>query len=219
VFTGLIEAIGTVRAQRAAAGGARLAVAASFARELEVGESVAVDGVCLTIVSVSGDVFELDVSGETLARTTLRDLRSGARVNLERALALGDRLGGHMVSGHVDGTGRISRHARRGDYEEVVIEPSGQLPGSIVLKGSIAIDGISLTVSAVDGAAFLVTLIPQTMRSATLGAKGVGAEVNIETDLIGKYVEEYLAKAQRGPQEVPSGGLGQLLDVSIEEGG
>lgn len=220
MFTGLIEEIGTVRSAARSGSGARVTVAAGLASALNRGDSVAVDGACLTVTGVSAGAFEADVSGETLSVTTARAWRGGERVNVERALRAGDRLGGHMVSGHIDGVGAVTRRTVRGDYVEVEITPQGSPPGAILLKGSVAVDGISLTVSMVDGGRFAVTLVPETLKATTLGDKAVGSSVNIETDLVGKYVEHFLA-ARPARHGVGAQGhrLRDLLDAPIEEGG
>lgn len=217
----MTEAIGTVRACRSTGGGVRLSVAAPFAKELAQGESVAVDGACLTVVAIGAGGFEADVSGETLARTTLGAVRPGGRVNLERALKVGDRLGGHIVSGHVDGRGRITSRTPRGEYLDVQVEADEKLPGAIVAKGSVAVDGISLTVSGLGQGRFSVTLIPETIGATTLAAKDVGAAVNIETDIIGKYVQEYLGAEARdaGQAEGAVRPLQDLFSARITEGG
>ncbi len=213
MFTGLIEATGIVAGIQRAGKGARIRVETGL-DEIRKGDSVGVDGVCLTAVEVSGGSFTADVSGETLAVSTLKDWRRGTRVNLERAVAAGERLGGHLVQGHVDGSGTIERRVDRKGSEEVWVRPDKTLPGAIVLKGSVAIDGVSLTVSALSGGAFAVTLIPETLRRTTLGEKREGARVNLETDIIGKYVEHYLAASQS------AGGLAQrLFQTRFEEGG
>lgn len=217
MFTGLVETVGEVRSTRSRASGLRLAVATRLAGELSVGESIAVDGACLTVAAAGGKSFEADVSPETLAFTTLADVRRGARVNLERAVRADQRLGGHMVSGHVDGTGRVTRRRMHGDYLELEIAPAQQLPGAVVLKGSVAVDGVSLTVSSVGESSFSVSIIPQTLSATTLGESEPGAVVNIETDMIGKYVEHYTAR-ENAP-DTPRPALQQFLGGELSEGG
>jgi riboflavin synthase len=200
MFTGLVEALGTICAVRAEAAGRRLIVAEpKLAVELEMGESVAVNGVCLTVVALHEDSFAFEVGPETLAKTNLGQLRTGERVNLERALRVGDRLGGHWVQGHVDGTGSIASRAREGDWETVWFDCPAELARQMVPKGSVAVDGVSLTLVEVEVSGFSVMLIPHTLAQTTLGLKGVGAIVNLETDILAKYVEKYLAALKGSP--------------------
>ena len=188
MFTGLIEDLGTVAAVERVPKGVRLSVRTRL-DGLRHGASIAVDGVCLTAVELKGDRFTADVSAETLDRTTLGERKAGDRVNLERPLALGDRLGGHLVLGHVDGVGELVR--RTGEGEGVRIElrlPQGLAP-LVVSKGSIALDGTSLTVNELlDPDQVALFLIPETLRSTTWGIKSAGAKVNVEADILGKHV-------------------------------
>ncbi len=188
MFTGLIEDLGTVAAVERVHKGVRLSVRTRL-DGLRHGASIAVDGVCLTAVELKGDRFTADVSAETLDRTTLGERKAGDRVNLERPLALGDRLGGHLVLGHVDGVGELVR--RTGEGEGVRIElrlPRGLAP-LVVSKGSIALDGTSLTVNELlDPDQVALFLIPETLRSTTWGIKPAGAKVNVEADILGKHV-------------------------------
>ena len=188
MFTGLIEDLGTVAAVERVPKGVRLSVRTRL-DGLGHGASIAVDGVCLTAVELTGDRFTADVSAETLDRTTLGERKAGDRVNLERPLALGDRLGGHLVLGHVDGVAELLR--RTGEGEGVRIElrlPQGLAP-LVVSKGSIALDGTSLTVNEVlDPDRVALFLIPETLRSTTWGIKPAGAKVNVEADILGKHV-------------------------------
>jgi len=188
MFTGLIEDLGTVAAVERVPKGVRLSVRTRL-EGLRHGASIAVDGVCLTAVELKGDRFTADLSPETLDRTTLGERKAGDRVNLERPLAVGDRLGGHLVLGHVDGAGELVR--RMGDGEGVRIElrlPQGLAP-LVVSKGSIALDGTSLTVNEVlDPDQVALFLIPETLRSTTWGIKPAGAKVNVEADILGKHV-------------------------------
>jgi riboflavin synthase len=193
MFTGLVEALGTVRGVEPDGAGRHLSVAAPFAGELTVGESVAVNGACLTVVDRSGDSFRFQAGPETLARTNLGGLNPGDRVNLERSLRLSDRLGGHLVQGHVDGVGRVATRSRQGDWEFIGFGCPPELAAQLVPKGSVAVDGVSLTLVEVEAARFSVALIPHTLAVTTLGFKPVGAEVNLETDLVGKYVWKYLS--------------------------
>jgi len=188
MFTGLIEDLGTVAAVERVPKGVRLSVRTRL-DGLGPGASIAVDGVCLTAVELKGDRFTADVSAETLDKTTLGERKAGDRVNLERPLALGDRLGGHLVLGHVDGVGELVR--RTGEGEGVRIElrlPQGLAP-LVVSKGSIALDGTSLTVNELlDPDRLALFLIPETLRSTTWGIKSIGAKVNVEADIVGKHV-------------------------------
>lgn len=189
MFTGLIESVGVVRDLRRAAGSALLTVTAPFADDSYLlGESIAVNGACLTVVAFGGGSFQADVSPETLACTTLSAIKAGQRVNLERALRLGDRLGGHIVSGHVDTVATLAERHRDGNAQRLTFALAATFNRFLVEKGSVAIDGISLTVNSVEASAFTVAIIPHTLHSTTLAAMQIGQRVNIETDLIAKYV-------------------------------
>lgn len=189
MFTGLISELGTVESLDAGEDGARLRVAApATASELRPGDSVAVNGVCLTATSVDSGSFELEVSRQTLRSSSLENVGEGDTVNLELPLRASDRLGGHIVLGHVDGVGAVLEIRDDGFSKAVRIKPDPELLPYIVLRGSIAIDGVSLTVSAVDGEVFEVALIPETLARTTLGNVGEGANVNLEADVLAKYV-------------------------------
>jgi riboflavin synthase len=193
MFTGLVEDIGRVEAVEtlpSEQGRALTLSARLLDDELPVGASLAVDGVCLTVTAWSRGRASAVAGAETLERTTLDGLTTGATVNLERPLRLGDRLGGHMVAGHVDGVGRVGAVGTRGENLDVSIEAPAALLRYVVEKGSICVDGISLTVNKVDERAFEVSLIPHTQNVTTLGRRKVGDRVNLEVDLIGKYVEK-----------------------------
>ena len=199
MFTGIIETIGAVREWAAKAGGARVYIwAGALAEGLHVGDSIAVDGACLTVTAPLADGFTCDLSAETLDRTTLKALRVGARVNLERPLRLGDRLGGHLVTGHVDAVGHIADRVPQGDGQFARIRFPAPLGPLLVMKGSIAVDGISLTVAELSRDTFGVALIPHTLDHTTLGNKRVGDAVNLETDLLGKHVARLLATRAEG---------------------
>jgi riboflavin synthase len=192
VFTGLIEDLGTVAAVERVSKGVRLSVQTRL-EEIGHGASVAVDGVCLTAVEVAAGRFTADVSAETLARSTLGDRKAGDRVNLERPMALGDRLGGHLVLGHVDGVGSIASREEVGEGFRITLRLPAGLAPLVVEKGSIALDGISLTVNELldpDGIALFI--IPETLRATTWGIKPVGARVNVEADILGKHVARLL---------------------------
>jgi riboflavin synthase len=193
MFTGLIESLGTVRHLQRNHAGCDLVIAEpALAPQLTVGESVAVSGACLTVVEHSAETFRFQAGPETLARTNLGELTVGDQVNLERSLRLSDRLGGHLVQGHVDGVGTVASRVRQGEWEIVWFGCSAELAGQMVSKGSIAVDGISLTVVDVKADGFSVALIPHTLSITTLGNKQPGAKVNLETDLLAKYVWKYL---------------------------
>jgi riboflavin synthase len=170
---------------------------------------VAVDGVCLTVATVVEGGFTAVASAETLARTTLGTMAVGARVNLERALAVGERLGGHIVAGHVDGVGKVVWRREEGGAERVRFETDRELLGFVAEKGSIAVDGVSLTVNAVDGAGFEVMLVPFTREATALGDRGPGASVNLEVDVIARYVARWLEV--RRAQTPPAGVTLELL--------
>src|SRR5260370_5835125 len=189
MFTGLVEALGTVRQLNGDGAGRQLTIAeACVAPELTTGESVAVNGACLTVVGRDQETFDFQVGPETLERTNLGELQVGDRVNLERSLRLADRLGGHLVQGHVDGLGRIAERRRQGDWEIFWFTCPENLAAQMVPKGSVAVDGVSLTLVDVESARFSVALIPHTLANTTLGFKQPGASVNLETDLLAKYI-------------------------------
>ncbi len=202
MFTGLVEVIGEVAAFAPTADGARLRVATPLAAELAVGDSIAVNGCCLTVVNQTASVFEADVTPVTMGVTNLAlpDLAAGDRVNLERPLRLGDRLGGHVVTGHVDAVAVVLDLGRLGDGETLQVECA--LPASgrslVVDKGSITVNGVSLTVTGLTPRGFTVALIPHTRSHTTLGQLSLGQRVNLEYDLMGKYA------LNRIPEEVPS---------------
>ena len=190
MFTGLIEERGSVVSRADADDGARLSLAApDIARDLVIGESVAVNGACLTVVASTADGFDVDCVAETLRRTALGELQPGDPVNLERALEAGARLGGHIVQGHVDGTGAIAGEREEGESTVLRITAPAELLPYVVEKGSIAVDGVSLTVAARHPDGFEVALIPHTMRLTTLGPGRGGRAVNLEVDVVAKYVE------------------------------
>ena len=194
MFTGLVQRIGALVARTAAGPGMHLTIAVSPPFEnLEVGESISVDGACLTAVNPDGARLVVDVSPETLRRTTLGDRRPGDPLNLERALRLSDRLGGHLVTGHVDDVGRVARVEARGPFVELHFSAPATLSRYLVEKGSVTVDGISLTVASCTDEGFSVAVIPATLEKTTLARRRAGDRVNVETDLLGKYVEKLLA--------------------------
>jgi riboflavin synthase len=198
VFTGIIQAVGTVGSAQQHGGDRRLRIEGGGLdlSDAQRGESIAVSGVCLTVVEFDAGGFSADVSVETLSLTTLGRLGAGAAVNLERALRAGDRLGGHLVSGHVDGVGRVERRWPDARSERWRFTAPAALLRYIAVKGSICVDGVSLTVNAVDAAGFEVNLVPHTLQHTAFGATADGAEVNLEVDVIARYVE----RLAQGPQ-------------------
>ena len=196
MFTGIVEARGTVEEVEAKGSVHRVVIATDLPVEaLPLGASIAVDGVCLTVTSRARGRFSADLGPETLALTTLAALAPRARVHLERPLNLGDALGGHLVSGHVDGVGHVVARHERGAALELEIATPPALASTLVAKGSITVDGVSLTVNSVHGNRFSVTLIPHTLSVTGLGEKPVGAPVNLEADLIAKHIERMLDRA------------------------
>ncbi len=196
MFTGLVAELGTVQNLARQGNSYHLTVQAKKVMDnLKIGDSVAVNGACLTVVKMSGDSFTADVMPETVRLTNIGELANGSRVNLERTLRLCDGLDGHIVSGHVEGLGTIVSQRPEGIAVVVTVQTPPELLRYIITKGSIAIDGISLTVTQVTDTGFSVSLIPHTAKETTLGFKKVGDKVNLETDIIGKYVERMLGTA------------------------
>ena len=192
MFTGLVADLGTVADVEATGDGVRLRVRSALAGELSEGDSVAVNGVCLTATQISDGAFAADVMHETLRRSSLAGVAGGARVNLELPLRAADRLGGHVVQGHVDGVGTVRETAPDGFARVVTIEAPGELLRYVVEKGSIAVDGVSLTVASVTPDTFAVSLIPETLERTNLGAAAPGTPVNLEVDVLAKYVEKLM---------------------------
>lgn len=212
MFTGLIEGTGKVRAKRKVGGGFAFDIEAGFdLTDPEEGESIAVSGVCLTAYDIVGRNFSADVSPETLSRTKLGHLSTGEEVNLERALQLSDRLGGHIVSGHVDCLAKVVSRKEVGDYTIFSFSLSKEHDRYIIEKGSVTIDGISLTVNECDKGAFSVSIIPHTLKMTTLGQLKAGSSVNIEVDIIGKYVE----KLMMGKSQSSTGSKTDSIDVGF----
>ena len=190
MFTGLIAELGRVASIERSPDGARLRIEAGAAAELAEGDSVAVNGVCLTATDVDGGAFSAEAMNETLARTSLGALDTGARVNLELPLRAGDRLGGHVVQGHVDGIGTVAASSDDGFARRVTVRAPGEVLRYVVEKGSIAVDGVSLTVAELDDRSFTVSLIPETLERTNLGSAEPGQTVNLEVDVLAKYVEK-----------------------------
>jgi riboflavin synthase len=197
LFTGIVEEMGTIRSVRKGASSSVLTIGGEVIfSDLKLGDSVAVNGVCLTVTSYGSDWFTADVMHETLSRSSLRDARTGMKVNLERAMASDGRFGGHIVSGHIDGTGTITSTQRDDNAIWYTVEAPASVMRYIVEKGSVTIDGISLTVARVAKTSFMVSIIPHTAAVTVLGGKGAGDIVNLENDIIGKYVEKLLQPAE-----------------------
>jgi len=206
MFTGIIQGRGKIVEKRPAGGGLLFGIGSDFdLTDPEEGESIAINGVCLTAREIRGRRFLVDVSPESLKRTNLGQVAVGSLVNLERALRLSDRLGGHLVSGHVDATARILERKPLGDFMLFTFEVPTGLGRYIIEKGSITIDGISLTVNRCDEQTFAVSIIPHTMEVTTLGRLKEGGLVNLEVDLIGKYVEKLLSAKPEGGAGIRSG--------------
>ena len=202
MFTGIIEGPGTISGIKPAGQSRRMAINADYELDnTKIGDSIAVNGACLTVVSFSGRRFEVDVSPETVAKTTLGKAKIGDRVNLERALRISDRIDGHLVSGHIDGIGTIK--SRKTEENAIII--TFNIPESvsyyIIKKGSVAVDGISLTVNECDHESFQVSIIPHTAKLTTFGFKKISDSVNVETDMIGKYVERFVTQTKASGNE------------------
>ena len=199
MFTGIIKEMGTVAQAKVSATGMALAVDTPTVAELsEIGDSVAVNGACLTVTKLDGKTFHADIMRETLSKTTLGSFRPGDKVNLEPALAAGERFGGHFVSGHVDDVGIVGEVRREGGSWILGVSAPREFTKYLVPKGSVAVDGVSLTLTEVDDAGFRVSLIPHTLEVTTLGARSVGDKVNLEADMIGKHIYQYTGTRGNG---------------------
>lgn len=222
MFTGIVEEIGAVVSVTQGAKAAKLALQGNLIFEdMHIGDSIAVNGVCLTVTEKTSNTFIVDVMPETLRRSSLGKLSKGSKVNMERAMAANGRFGGHIVSGHIDGTGEIESFIREDNAVWVTVKASPKLLKYIIEKGSIAIDGISLTVAYVDDRCFKVSLIPHTASNTTLLAKKAGDIVNLENDIVGKYIDKFLhfedSRAEAdGAGEKASGGIS--VDFLAENG-
>ncbi|MBS3956311.1 MAG: riboflavin synthase [Clostridiales bacterium] len=217
MFTGLVESEGIITRIERVAGGARLEVyAPEFGRDMSIGDSIAVDGACLTVIKFIRGAFIADVSEETLSKTTLGGMRQGGKVNLERALRLSDRLGGHIVTGHIDAIGSLVMRHPAGNSTVYQFAAPPQLMDYIVPKGSIAVDGISLTVAQTRRDGFAAAVIPHTEQATTLGAKTVGTPVNLEADMLAKYVKRFVALYAGVDDEEPRAGRRGLGDMLRE---
>ena len=215
MFTGIIEEVGALERL---AGGEIAIRAKKVLEDVALGDSIAVDGICLTVTRFDAAHFTADVMPETVRRTSLAELRRGSRVNLERALTLKSRLGGHIVSGHIDGAGTIAAMREEGNAILLTVRASADILRYIVEKGSVALDGISLTVASVGAADFTVSLIPHTREITNLREKSVGSRLNIETDILGKYVEKLFPGGCALGSAAPKGKDGITMDFLRQQG-
>ncbi len=214
MFTGLVETTGTLRSRDRRGPGFRLLIATALG-PLELGESIAVSGVCLTVTQVQDGAFAADVSVETVEKTSLGKVAVGGRVNLERSLRLGDRLGGHLVSGHVDGVATVIDVAPAGEAVRVSVKPPAELMRFLAAKGSVTLDGVSLTINAVSGADIELMLIPHTRDVTTLSDLRPGSALNLEVDVLARYVVHYL---EQGRSADPPGSDQRVLDALAKAG-
>ena len=219
MFTGIIAAIGEVAELQRRGGDVRLRVSTGKLdlSDVALGDSIAVNGVCLTAVTLAGDGFAADVSRETLSLTSLGQLQSGSRVNLEKALTLGTRLGGHLVSGHVDGMGTILERHDDARSVRFTVEAPRELARYIAHKGSISVDGISLTVNAVDGARFALNIVPHTLQETIMDGYRAGTRVNLEVDLVARYLERLLLGEQAADPAASAVDMGLLARAGFLE--
>lgn len=219
MFTGLIEELGKINSIRKGTSSAVLDISAEMASEIKIGESIAVNGVCLTAITTSNTSFQAEVMEETLQKTNLGDLKPGSGVNLERALQIGNRLDGHLVSGHVDGTGVIESISTKDIAKVIKISAGDDILRYLIPKGSIAIDGISLTLIEIEDNYFTVSLIPHTRKMTTLGIKKIGDTVNLEIDTLAKYVAKFMENITAAPDNNSDGKTdGISVDFLIKNG-
>jgi riboflavin synthase len=212
MFTGIIDGLGTLTAVRTGGAAGQLAIVADFdLKDTRVGDSVAVNGACLTVTALQGRRFTVDISPETVSRTTFQKAMRGQKVNLERALCLADRLDGHLVTGHVDGVGRLENREVLENAIVLTFSAPQAITYYIIEKGSVALDGISLTVNQCDTNGFVVSIIPYTSQITTIGLLKIGQSVNIETDLIGKYVERFV----KGDKQTSDLETGNAVDLNL----
>ena len=205
MFTGIIEGLGTIAGIRSSGLGKCLTIETDFSLDqTKIGDSISVSGACLTAVKLDGKRFEVDVSPETLQSTTFGQAKVGERLNIERALRLSDRIDGHLVSGHIDGTGTVKQRESLSNAIIITIEIDPSLTRYMVVKGSVAMDGVSLTINTCESDNFTVSIIPYTAKLTTIGFKNKGDRVNIETDMIGKYVERFMSGMPGRSQESSS---------------
>lgn len=219
MFTGIIEGPGTISGIKQSGQSRRMAVNADYALDnTKIGDSIAVNGACLTVVSFSGSRFEVDVSPETVAKTTLGKAKIGDRVNLERALRISDRIDGHLVSGHIDGIGTIKSRKTQENAIIITFNIPKTVAYYIIKKGSVAVDGISLTVNECDHESFQVSIIPHTAKLTTFGFKKISDSVNVETDMIGKYVERFVTQMQSGESKKEAGESSVDIEFLVKTG-
>ncbi len=193
MFTGLIEQVCVVKSSRRSADSMELVIdLGKLAGDCKIGDSIAISGACLTVSKLQGSLATFDVSGETLTKSSLGRLATGSKVNIELSMKIGDRFGGHIVQGHVDGVAKIKAIDTQGEFADIKFEAESELLGQMVVKGSVAVDGISLTIASMEGGIFRVALIPETLKRTTLGDARVGDIVNIETDIISKIIKKQL---------------------------
>lgn len=219
MFTGIVEELGTIQSlnMQGTSGSIRIQ-AKKVLEHTKIGDSIAVNGICLTVTSMTSNGFTADVMAETIRRSGLKDARTGDPVNLERAMAADGRFGGHIVSGHIDGTGVITEYRQEENAVWVTIAAAEDIMALIVEKGSICIDGISLTVATVSETQFQVSVIPHTAQETTLLHKGVGSLVNLENDIVGKYVQKLLGLAEHTQNENKESGSGLTMEMLQEMG-
>lgn len=213
MFTGLIESICTVKSVSQRAGGDGLSLTidlGKLANDSKIGDSIAINGTCLTVARLEGNLATFDISSETLSKSTLGKLRPSSQVNAELAVKAADRLGGHFVQGHVDGVATIKQINRRGDFSDIKFAANAELLDQMIVKGSVAVDGISLTVASMDETSFSIAIIPETLKKTTLGKAKIGDCVNIETDIIVKAIKKQLEKILPKEQKLTAEKLKEL---------
>jgi len=219
MFTGIIESFGTIKRIEPKGQGKELHIECGLdLSESKIGDSIAVNGACLTIVNIEKNVFKVDMAPETVERTTFKQLRPGSKVNIERALKLSGRIDGHLVSGHIDGTGIISSIKRNSNAIIIKIDVPPKLSSDMIEKGSVAIEGVSLTINKCSDTDFQVSIIPHTADITTIGFKRVGDQVNIETDMIGKYVKKILMGSNSKNDALPKGQEGINIGLLARNG-
>lgn len=206
MFTGIIESFGSIKQIKSSGEGRVLHIGCDLDLSgTKIGDSIAVNGACLTVVGLAKNSFQVDMAPETVERTTFKSLRVGSRVNIERALKLSDRIDGHLVSGHIDGTGTIASIEKKSNAVIIKVDISAKLAADMIEKGSVAVEGISLTINSCSNRDFQVSIIPHTAAITTIGLKKVGDKINIETDMIGKYVKKLIRGSSSKNDAYPNG--------------